>query len=95
MFLSTGSVTLRLGTFLDDPGRLCLSQFLFEGQGTAAHSLDRRRAEIPIYSFAKHAREIETTSIYSPHVLILEGIIALYDPRVLQLLDMKVRIRLT
>ncbi|EKD21625.1 uridine kinase [Drepanopeziza brunnea f. sp. 'multigermtubi' MB_m1] len=31
-----------------------------------------RRAEIPIYSFAKHAREKETTSIYSPHVLILE-----------------------
>ncbi|KAE9371486.1 uridine kinase [Stipitochalara longipes BDJ] len=49
-----------------------------------------RRAEIPIYSFAKHAREKETTSIYSPHVLILEGIFALYDPRVLQLLDMKI-----
>ena len=55
-----------------------------------AHSFNRRRAEIPIYSFAKHAREKETTSIYSPHVLILEGIFALYDPRVLQLLDMKV-----
>jgi len=51
----------------------------------------RKRAEIPIYSFAKHARESETTSIYSPHVLILEGILALYDPRVLELLDMKVR----
>jgi len=50
----------------------------------------RKRADIPIYSFAKHAREIETTSIYSPHVLILEGIFALYDPRVLKLLDMKV-----
>jgi uridine kinase len=50
----------------------------------------RKRAEIPIYSFAKHAREQETTSIYSPHVLILEGIFALYDPRVLELLDMKV-----
>ncbi|KAF7947760.1 hypothetical protein EAE96_008839 [Botrytis aclada] len=49
-----------------------------------------KRAEIPIYSFAKHAREKETTSIYSPHVLILEGIFALYDPRVLELLDMKV-----
>jgi len=49
-----------------------------------------RRAEIPVYSFAKHARERETTSIYSPHVLILEGIFALYDPRVLELLDMKV-----
>ncbi|KAH7355185.1 uridine-cytidine kinase-like protein-like 1 [Rhexocercosporidium sp. MPI-PUGE-AT-0058] len=49
-----------------------------------------KRAEIPIYSFAKHAREAETTSIYSPHVLVLEGIFALYDPRVLELLDMKI-----
>jgi pantothenate kinase len=51
----------------------------------------RKRAEIPIYSFAKHARQEETTSIYSPHVLILEGIFALYDPRVLDLLDMRVK----
>lgn len=49
-----------------------------------------RRAEIPNYSFSKHAREESTTSIYSPHVLILEGIFALYDPRVLALLDMKI-----
>jgi len=50
----------------------------------------RKRAEIPVYSFEKHARLERTTSIYSPHVLILEGIFALYDPRVLDLLDMKV-----
>ena len=50
----------------------------------------RKRAQIPIYSFAKHQREQATTSIYSPHVLILEGIFALYDPRVLELLDMKI-----
>ncbi|KAL3419771.1 uridine kinase [Phlyctema vagabunda] len=49
-----------------------------------------KRAEIPIYSFSKHAREEATTSIYSPHVLVLEGIFALYDPRVLELLDMKI-----
>ncbi|RKF53879.1 Uridine-cytidine kinase-like 1 [Erysiphe neolycopersici] len=49
-----------------------------------------KTAEIPRYSFSKHAREKETTSIYSPHVLILEGIFALYDPRVLELLDMKI-----
>ncbi|KAH8912753.1 uridine kinase [Coniochaeta sp. PMI_546] len=49
-----------------------------------------KRAEIPIYSFEKHDREDKTTSIYSPHVLILEGIFALYDPRVLELLDMKI-----
>ncbi len=44
-----------------------------------------------MYSFSKHQRLEQTTSIYSPHVLILEGIFALYDPRVLQLMDMKVR----
>lgn len=50
----------------------------------------RKRAEIPIYSFAKHSRLEKTTSIYSPHVLVVEGIFALHDPRVLKLLDMKV-----
>jgi len=49
-----------------------------------------KRAEIPVYSFSKHQRLDTTTSIYSPHVLILEGIFALYDPRVLELMDMKV-----
>jgi uridine kinase len=43
-----------------------------------------------VYSFEKHARLDRTTSIYSPHVLIVEGIFALYDPRVLELMDMKV-----
>lgn len=47
-----------------------------------------KRADIPVYSFAKHQRMDQTTSIYSPHVLVLEGIFALYDPRVLELLDM-------
>ncbi|KAF8477561.1 uridine kinase family-domain-containing protein [Kalaharituber pfeilii] len=49
-----------------------------------------RKADIPVYSFAKHQRQPETTTIYSCHVLILEGIFALYDPRVLDLLDMKI-----
>ena len=43
-----------------------------------------------MYSFAKHQRLDQITSIYSPHVLILEGIFALYDPRVIELLDMGV-----
>ncbi|KAL8866593.1 MAG: hypothetical protein Q9174_006209, partial [Haloplaca sp. 1 TL-2023] len=49
-----------------------------------------RRAEIPIYSFEEHQRQEKTISIYSPHVLILEGIFALYDQRVLDLLDVKI-----
>ncbi|KAF2031478.1 uridine-cytidine kinase 2 [Setomelanomma holmii] len=47
-------------------------------------------AEVPIYSFEKHARLEKTTTIYSPHVLILEGIFALHDQRVLDLLDLKI-----
>ena len=55
--------------------------------------LDRsKKAEIPTYSFAEHQRQEKTISIYSPHVLILEGIFALYDQRVLDLLDVKVLI---
>ncbi|KAK4540528.1 hypothetical protein LTR36_009166 [Oleoguttula mirabilis] len=49
-----------------------------------------QKADIPIYSFAKHARQEKTTTIYSPHVLILEGIFALHDERVLDLLDVKI-----
>lgn len=55
----------------------------------------RKRTEVPIYSFAKHAREEETSVIYSPHVLILEGIFALHDPRILELLDLKVSLSLS
>ncbi|KAG7133517.1 Uridine-cytidine kinase-like 1 [Verticillium longisporum] len=49
-----------------------------------------KRAEIPVHSFAKHQRLDHSTTIYSPHVLILEGIFALYDQRILDLLDMKI-----
>ena len=50
----------------------------------------RRRADIPVYSFERHQREEKTIPIYSPHVLVLEGIFALYDPRVLEIVDMKI-----
>ena len=43
-----------------------------------------------MYSFEKHARLDKSTTIYSPHVLILEGIFALHDQRVLDMLDLKI-----
>ncbi|KAK7982065.1 Uridine kinase [Apiospora saccharicola] len=49
-----------------------------------------KRTQIPNYSFEKHARLENSTVIYSPHVLILEGIFALHDPRVLDLMDMRI-----
>lgn len=72
----------KLGTYL--------TWSLSQGIHNTNSSTTRKRAEIPVYSFAKHQRLDYTTSIYSPHVLILEGIFALYDPRVLDLLDMGV-----
>ena len=53
-------------------------------------TIGRKKVDIPVYSFEKHAREDHTTIIYSPHVLVLEGIFALYDPRVLELLDLRI-----
>ena len=49
-----------------------------------------KKADIPIYSFEKHARLEKTNTIYSPHVLILEGIFVLHDQRVLDMLDLKI-----
>ncbi|KAF9887025.1 Uridine kinase [Aspergillus nanangensis] len=49
-----------------------------------------KKANIPVYSFAHHQRQPQTTTLYSPRVLILEGILALHDPRVLELLDVKI-----
>ncbi len=49
-----------------------------------------KRVDIPLYSFNQHQRLSETMPIYSPHVVILEGILALNDPKVLEMLDMKI-----
>ncbi|KAL1991186.1 hypothetical protein VTN49DRAFT_5690 [Thermomyces lanuginosus] len=49
-----------------------------------------KRANIPVYSFKEHQRQKETTPLYSPHVLILEGILALHDPRIVEMLDVKI-----
>ncbi|KAJ5972547.1 uncharacterized protein N7479_002465 [Penicillium vulpinum] len=49
-----------------------------------------KKANIPIYSFSEHQRQPDTTTLYSPHVIILEGILALHDPRIVEMLDVKI-----
>ncbi|CEL04450.1 Putative Uridine kinase [Aspergillus calidoustus] len=49
-----------------------------------------KKVDIPVYSFVEHQRQRHTTPLYSPHVLILEGILALHDPRIMDLLDVKI-----
>jgi len=51
--------------------------------------MKRKKADIPVYSFAEHQRQPQTTTLYSPRVLILEGILALH-PQIVDLLDVKV-----
>lgn len=49
-----------------------------------------RKTDVPIYSFTEHRRTESTTTIYGANVVIIEGIYALYDKRILDLLDLKV-----
>ncbi|KAJ5942661.1 hypothetical protein N7516_002829 [Penicillium verrucosum] len=49
-----------------------------------------KKANIPIYSFSEHQRQPNTTTLYSPRVIILEGILALHDPRIVGMLDVKI-----
>ncbi|KAJ5823017.1 hypothetical protein N7447_005357 [Penicillium robsamsonii] len=49
-----------------------------------------KKANIPIYSFTEHQRQPNMTTLYSPRVIILEGILALHDPRIVEMLDVKI-----
>ncbi|OBA20189.1 uridine kinase [Metschnikowia bicuspidata var. bicuspidata NRRL YB-4993] len=48
------------------------------------------KTEIPVYSFSHHNRTEKHITIYGANVIIVEGIYALYDQRLLDLMDIKV-----
>lgn len=50
----------------------------------------RKSVTVPIYNFSTHAREEKTTTIYGANVIIFEGIFALYDKRIRDMMDVKV-----
>ncbi|KAK4521859.1 uncharacterized protein ATC70_004397 [Mucor velutinosus] len=45
---------------------------------------------VPIYNFSTHSREEATTTIYGANVIIFEGILALYDKRIRDMMDMRI-----
>lgn len=49
-----------------------------------------RKTEIPNYSFVEHNRTDKKTTIYGANVIIIEGIYALYDQRLLDMMDVKI-----
>lgn len=49
-----------------------------------------KRVQIPLYSFTTHNRTDRIISLYGTNVIIIEGIYALYEPRLLEMMDLKV-----
>ncbi|PHZ07401.1 uridine-cytidine kinase 1-like 1 [Rhizopus microsporus ATCC 52813] len=45
---------------------------------------------VPIYNFSTHSREEKTVTIYGANVIIFEGILALYDKRIRDMMDVKI-----
>ena len=46
--------------------------------------------EVPVYDFARHAREAGTTTVFPRRAIIVEGILIFADPDLRKLLDVKV-----
>ncbi|KIY44057.1 uridine kinase [Fistulina hepatica ATCC 64428] len=49
-----------------------------------------KQSNIPVYSFSEHQRLDETKYLYGAAVVITEGILALHDPKLRKLYDLKV-----
>ena len=47
------------------------------------------QVQVPVYDFATHSRLNKTTPVYGANVVIFEGIFALYDKKVRDIMDMK------
>jgi uridine kinase len=45
---------------------------------------------VPVYDFKSHSRTAETQKIESHHIIVLEGIFALYDQEIRDMMDIKI-----
>lgn len=52
--------------------------------------LEHKAIDKPIYDYKQHTRSNEVVSVESKEVIILEGILILEDPRLVELMDIKV-----
>ena len=51
--------------------------------------LDGKIIDIPIYDFNTHTRRIQTHKIGNHHIIVLEGILALFDKNIRDMMDIK------
>lgn len=70
----------------DEPGSIDLDLIV----ETIKSLKQGKKTEIPVYSFTHHNRLDKTITIYGANVIIMEGIYALYDQRLLDLMDIKI-----
>ena len=49
---------------------------------------NRKRVQVPIYDFKTHARQSNVKTLYGANVVVFEGIFALHDPRINDILDL-------
>lgn len=70
----------------DEPGSIDLDLIV----ETVKSLKQGKKTEIPVYSFTHHNRSEKTITIYGANVIIMEGIYALYDKRLLDLMDIKI-----
>lgn len=52
--------------------------------------LNNKPIEKPIYDFGQHTRKNETVTVYPRRIIILEGILILYDEEIRNLCDIKI-----
>ena len=52
--------------------------------------LNGEAVEVPVYDFARHVRKDETDTVHARPVIILDGILILWDQRLRELMDVKI-----
>ncbi len=52
--------------------------------------INYNEVNIPIYNFKRHKRIEETNKLQPKPIIVLEGIFALYDPRIRELINLKI-----
>lgn len=62
----------------------------WRGEDVVANVKNSKSVTVPIYNFSTHSREEKTTKIYGANVIIFEGIFALYDKRIRDMMDVRV-----
>jgi len=51
---------------------------------------NKEAAEIPVYNFSTHSREKEWEKVNPSDIILFEGILALHDPRIVELMNLKI-----